>query len=260
MTCYSPQPASYHFWKWADNQEPGRPLEVQAQLLRGQLPFALQPFDAHPLLDRLQNAAARWRLQGEVWTWQVHPRHTPAAAHFVHVMCPAVNDSPARVEWFGNTFLPLELSGIEEAFGRIIPCLRPKHSQFIPLQLPAETVYDIDEGDLPRLLRLVVPSLPSAGAELLTRNHGVAALASGRRFRVEWREHASWSAPLQFTQWRAGAKITPHFAIPAHPPIKAARQTRRELLSFAETLQILVACLRGQPRPLEYSWQALSKF
>jgi len=29
--------ASYYFWKWADNDLPGRPLEVHAALLRGEL-------------------------------------------------------------------------------------------------------------------------------------------------------------------------------------------------------------------------------
>lgn len=49
--------ASYYFWKWADNDLPGRPGDVHAALLRGELHPALQPFDARPLLEELGAAA-----------------------------------------------------------------------------------------------------------------------------------------------------------------------------------------------------------
>jgi hypothetical protein len=47
----------YYFWKWADNDLPGRPVEVHAALLRGERHGALQCFDARPLLKMPTSAA-----------------------------------------------------------------------------------------------------------------------------------------------------------------------------------------------------------
>lgn len=60
--------ASYYFWKWADNDLPGQPVEVHAALLRGALHPALQTFDARPLLARLGEYAAARHAQGRAGT------------------------------------------------------------------------------------------------------------------------------------------------------------------------------------------------
>lgn len=246
--------ASYYFWKWADNDLPGRPTDVHAELLRGGLHPALQAFDARPLLTILENSAARWRRSGEDWDWQTSPHVEPRRAHFVHVTCPAFNSSQERVEWFGNIFLPLGLSGIDEEYGRLIPCLRPKLSQFIPLQFPEQTEYDIEPADLPVLLRKVVPGLADASAELLNRNGGVVAIATGRRFRVEWREYADWKKPTRFTQWRAQdpKRLDTTGGADHRESLPANRDP--DLLRFSDTLRIFDAFLRGEPRPTKYCW------
>ena len=56
-------PSSYYFWKWADNDLPGKPPEVWVALLRGEMHPALQSFDATSLLNALEDAATeRGRL------------------------------------------------------------------------------------------------------------------------------------------------------------------------------------------------------
>ncbi len=48
--------AEYYFWKWADNDLPGKPAEVYASLLRGEMHPALQTFDARPLVMELKKS------------------------------------------------------------------------------------------------------------------------------------------------------------------------------------------------------------
>src|ERR1700691_2948914 len=122
---------SYYFWKWADNDLPGRPAEVHADLLRGEMHPALQTFDARPLLKKLKSAATRGRACDEEWDWEVTPCDAPEQARFVFVTCPLLNGSEARVRWFSDEFAPLGLSGFDDGGGRLIPCLPPKLNSFI---------------------------------------------------------------------------------------------------------------------------------
>jgi hypothetical protein len=78
---------SYYFWKWAENDVPGKPAEVWAALLRGELHPALQSFDARPLLNALEDAAAELRTVDEEWEWKVHPPTSPEKACFVFATC-----------------------------------------------------------------------------------------------------------------------------------------------------------------------------
>jgi hypothetical protein len=248
---------SYYFWKWADNDLPGRPTEVHAALLHGEMHAAVQIFDARPLLKKLERVAAQGRKRGEEWYWEVTPRGASEQARFVFVTCPIFNASRKRATWFGNHFLPFELSGVEEGYGRLIPCMRPKLSQFIPGQCPEETAYDIAPDELPILLRQIVPGFSEAWAELLDRYRGVVAIAKGRRFRVEWREYFDWKKPRQFKQWRA--KYPKQFDTPRCATHERSRAFDRDtdLLLFADTLRIFKAFLRGEPRPSQYRWQAV---
>ena len=70
--------ASYYLWKWADNDLSGPPKEVFADLLRGNMHPALQPFDARPLIRDLQALVAERLALGEEWDWQIMPAAAPA--------------------------------------------------------------------------------------------------------------------------------------------------------------------------------------
>jgi len=251
-------PASYYFWKWADNDLPGRPVEVHAALLRGELHPALQPFDARPLLARLQEAAAEGRLLGEEWDWQAHPQASPENARFVFVTCPLINASKERVVRFWDRFLPLGLSGYDEQSGHLIPCLRPKLNCFITGQYPHEAAYDIAEDDLPFLLRRIRAGCPEPWGELLNPQNSVVAIAEGRRYRVEWREVPEESTPERFTQWRArdqkrlqalgGKDDTQPLPVDIDP----------DFITYADTLRIFQVFLRGESRPAQYLWRTIN--
>jgi len=250
---------SYYFWKWADNDLPGRFPEVHAALLRGEMPPALQTFDAGPLIEALEETARcdGWGERSE-WHWAVTPEGMPEQARFVFVTCPVINDSRERLDWFYERFLPLKLSGIDEEGLHNIPCLRPKLNQFIPLQFPEESAYDIGEDDLPALLRMIVPGWGDASAEFLDRNRGVVAFAERRRFQVEWRENPDWSEPGKFEQWRA--QDLKRLAALTEKERQADLPYGRDPdnLLFADALRIFRALLRGEPRPTRYGWKKLA--
>jgi len=176
------------------------------------------------------------------------------------VTCPIFNSSRKRVEWFHDRFLPLKLSGIEEAYGRLIPCLRPKLNEFIPGQFPDETAYDIGADDLPVLLRLIIPGEPNAWAELLDRNRGTVAIAKGRRFTVEWREWPDWKAPAKFTHWRAQDPQRLAALGGSYDGGEIATNKDPDSLRYADTLRIFQAFLRGELRPAQYAWRNINPF
>src|SRR5580704_10772982 len=97
---------SYYFWKWADNALPGKPPDVWAALLRGELHPALEVFDSLPLLKALQDSASQARVMGEEWEWEVNPPVAPEKARFVFVTCPYINASAERIKRFVDQFVP----------------------------------------------------------------------------------------------------------------------------------------------------------
>jgi len=252
-------PTSYYFWKWADNDLSGKPADVHASLLRGKLHPALQAFDARPLLAELEKAAFEGRALGEEWDWKVNPASSPENAQFVFVMCPYFNASQERVLRFHDWFVPLDLAGWDEQSGHTIPCSLPKLSCFINGQLPfSEAAFDISPDDLPVLIRGIRPSEPEPWGELLSRrNGGVVCKAQGRRFCVEWRVTHDMKSPHIFEQWRA--QDAKRFAAlnGADPSQNLPVKTDPDFITYAETLKIFEAFLRGEPRPPQYQWRKL---
>ncbi|MEI8374540.1 MAG: hypothetical protein WCJ35_17075 [Planctomycetota bacterium] len=116
---------SYYFWKWAENDIPGKPAEVSAALLRGELHPALQSFDARPLLNALEVAAAELRTVDEEWEWKVHPPTSPEKACFAFATCPPIYTSEASATRFLELFDSLGLSGCDDEGGELIPGLDP---------------------------------------------------------------------------------------------------------------------------------------
>ena len=251
---------SYYFWKWADNDLPGRPAEVHADLLRGEMHPALQIFDARPLLKKLQSAAARRRRYDEEWDWEVTPGDAPERAQFVFVTCPQLNGTEERVRWFSHEFVPLGLSGYGEESGQLIPCLPPKLNSFILGQFPYEPSYDISIGDLPVLLRRIRPSLPEPWGELLDQHRLVFATAVGRRFRVEWQEFRIGKTPDHFDRRRALDRQRLAALGAADDRVALPRNQDPDFLRFADALRIFEAFLRGEPRPDRYFWRKINDF
>ena len=251
-------PASYYFWKWADNDLPGRPVEVHAALLRGELHPALQPFDARPLLARLQEAAAEGRLLGEEWDWQAHPQASPENARFVFVTCPLINASEERLVRFYYRFVPLGLSGYDEQSGHSILGMWPKLNCFITGQYPDEAVYDIAEDDLPFLLRRIRPRRPEPWGVLRKPRDSVTAIAEGRRYRVEWREGSDEKTCDRFTQWRARDQKRLQALRRKHNTNPLPTDIDPNFITYADTLRIFQVFLRGESRPAQYLWRKIN--
>lgn len=269
--------ASYYLWKWADNDLPGKPTEVFAALMRGELHPALQTFDARPVVGRLEKLAAAGRKRGEEWDWQVHPPESKESAKFVFLTCPQVPRRGQIRQAFIKHLFPLDVSGYDEQTGQLIEFLLPKLNCVIFGQWPDEELYDVTVDELPVLLRRIRPQEEDPYAILVNRrNHFVQCCAHDRRFCVEWRENHDFADLYKFDHWRAGypprsARIAEGRRITTPDGEGEMRlkdselrpcnvkQHRQELLLFADTLRIFEAFLRGEPRPRQYHWRNISE-
>ena len=248
--------ASYYFWKWAENDLPGRPVEVQADLLRGQMHPALQPFDPRRLLTALRKLAARHR--DEEWHWEAVPAGGGAQTRFVFVTCPPFDDTEARARQFIRTFSRLGLSGYDEQKGWVIQGLSPKINVFINGQLPRERAYDITEDDLPSLLRRIDPKRSDPFGILDNRHHHfVQCWAEGRRFTVEWARNEYLPKTI-WDQWRAqdAQRLDALGGVYGGEELPPSKDP--DLLRYADTLRIFQAFVRDEPRPTRYPWRNIN--
>ena len=247
--------SSYYLWKWADNDLPGKPNEVFSTLIKGELPPALQTFDAQPLLRRLESFAAARRELSEEWNWQVHPNRKPMAARFVFLTGPHLNDSKERKTSFEKAMQGLVISGYDEECGHIIHALKPKLNCLQYGQDHSERHYDITPDEVPSLLRRIDHTATDPYAILEDRrDYFVQCYAHKRRFCVEWREnydpYNNWD---NFSHWRAynlkWVRARRH-AAPVH-----RKRSDHDTLTFAETVNIFQAFLRDEPKPPRYHWR-----
>lgn len=246
--------SSYYLWKWADNDLPGKPNDVFADLVRGQMHPALQPFDARSVLERLTALAADRRKLGEDWDWQVQQADNPVHTHFIFLRAPMIDGTRERYIRFSDAMKGLELSGYDEQFGYVIQGMRPKLNCFFWGQCPRERSYDISADELPVFLRRIDAHNTDPFAVLEDRRHYfVQCYAHKRRFCVEWRENYDLANWKKFMHWRA---LTPKR--PGSPQVKFRNNhghSDHDTLTFADTLRIFQAFLRGDSRPSRYCWR-----
>lgn len=260
VSCSSSPSVSYYFWKWAANDLPGPPLEVYSALLRGEMHGAVQPFDARPLLGWLAKSAERGRSLGEEWEWRVYPPTTPTAARFVYVSCPRINGSRNRAERFSRDFRPLKLSGWDEEWGQLIPCLQPKTNAFILGQFPFERSYEVQPENLPDLLGRIVPEKREAWADLWNCRDHVKAIAEGAFFRVEWLVRHNRTDLPSSTKWQAKRRNRRKSSRSAnnHPNLEPGKDP--EGLLLADAVCIFEEFLRTGSRPKDYSWSKVKDY
>jgi hypothetical protein len=261
--------ASYYLWKWADNNLPGKPNEVFAELLHGRMHPALQPFDAQRMLQDLQATAATRHALGEEWKWQVATANSVEHAHFLFLQCPMIPWYGSFREQFTKLVLPWGLSGYDEQRGNLIHCLLPKLNSFKLGGCRDEERFDIDEDDLPMLLGRVRPAQMYPWAELTNRNnHYVACYVRRSGFDVEWRENRNLADLTNYDHWRAGNDK--HLGTTAKPRIVHERRVidsevytvrmyhfKHEKLRYGDALRIFQAFLRGDQRPSHYHWRSI---
>lgn len=236
--------ASYYLWKWADNDLPGKPDQVFADLMRGKLHLALQTFDARRLLRRLEIFADKRRALGEEWNWQILPDRAPMTALFVFLSGPLLNGTEDRVRSFAKAMNGLDISGYDEQYGHVIPSLPPKTNCLLFGQDSRERYYELTAEELPTLLSHIDGSMRNPFAVLEDRRHYfVQCLAKKRRFYVEWRENYDTNNWDDFAHWRAWL-----------PKQACVRWNDRDLLTFADTVKIFQTFLQGEPKPSRYFW------
>ncbi len=153
----------YYFWKWADNDLPGRPAEIMAALQRGEMPLAIQLFDPRRLLSTLRRTASR-RPKSEQWRWDLTTEPaTPGLARCAHVTRTSTKELDDWYLRFWNAFELLGLSGGVKQSGLLVPGglpgtgLPPKANCFSNMQ-EAGRHYDVEPADVPALLRSIDPN------------------------------------------------------------------------------------------------------
>jgi hypothetical protein len=240
---------SYYLWKWADNDLPGKPNEVFAALLRGEMHPALQTFDARPLLRRLRAFAASRLKQREEWYWEVNPSDQPACARFVFLAGPQLNESRDVGKSFDKVMAGLGISGYDEHYGHVIHMLLPKRNCIFFGGDSLKRHYDIADEDVPTLIQWINRRSRDPFAVLEDRrNWFVQCYARGRRFIVEWRENYDPLNPADFNQWRASL-IAP----------EPRNGIEANTIPYADTVAIFQAFVRGDPKPDRYHWRNLNR-
>lgn len=248
--------SSYYFWKWADNDLPGKPNQVFSALLRGELHPALQTFDAQPLESRLESFAAKRRNRGEEWNWQVHPSDNPTRTRFVFLAGPDLNDSKSLATSFWRALNGLKISGYDEQCGHVIHSLEPKLNCLLYGQDHQERHYDITSEEVPSLLRRIDRKADNPYAVLTDRrDYFVQCYSHERRFCVEWRENYDSNNFDDFAHWRASAlerlKADREMAPRRHG------HSDHDTLTFADTARIFQAFTQGDAKPSRYRWRSI---
>ena len=265
--------ASYYLWKWADNDLTGKPNEVFAMLMRGDLHPALAKFHSAPVVRQLEKAARLGRKAGEEWDWQVCPGGNTAQAGFIHIRC-LLRENPNHtrppfLDWWDAH----GVSGYDEQKRRLIECLSPKLNVFKSEQWWDEPSYDIDADELAVLLQRLRPDGSNSFASLSNRREDfVQCMGSGRRYNVDWSEQLDrqdWNQTdirrmTSFPKTGQSRKFipagTPYSVIKDRDWHKCfTRKTSHETFSFSETLAVFRAFLRGQSRPAKYHWRDLNQ-
>lgn len=249
----------YYFWKWADNDLPGNPVEVYTSLVHGRPHPAVQCFDAAPFLSALARTAAEGGYIGEEWEWRVHPANGLESAIFVFVTGPRLDSSEVRRHNFAKRYLPLGLSGYDESTGTIIDGLLPKLNCFWTGQKLSSYLYNVTVEEVARLLRSVDHNSPDPfGIPLDGRNHFVQFWSYGRRFAVEWRANYDFRDWTKFDQWRVqdAKRLAATDRLPPYKGLALSKDP--DLVCYGTAVRIFEAFLKREQRPENYPWRNIN--
>ncbi|MCG3147079.1 MAG: hypothetical protein PCFJNLEI_00516 [Verrucomicrobiae bacterium] len=243
----------FYLWKWADNDLPGSPTQIIAQLASGDLPAALQPFLVRQVYPRLSKVLDRCRSElSEIF---VAPLETvTGAARFIRLRHPL-----RAPDWLPNQLLwavwDAELTVVNATSNRLIGL--PKRNV---VELPAgRQLVDIHPADIPGLL------------QQLAHSSGLAALTcydcAGNMFQV-WAHHRRYAVEWQVLPVR---DFNLHRIWVAGRQVETQRRTRfgtvaggldlysRELLELGEVYHLWKSFLAGGQRPPTYHWRDVTR-
>lgn len=269
---------SYYFWKWADNDLPGPPDEVQAALLRGQMHPAIQPFNPSKLLKQFETDAARGRKKGEEWDWHITWDQAPKRAKFVFLTLAGKQTDGPESERMAHRYLRKAVFGWCGEQQADFAGSLPKQNVWIPGNGDKAT-WEPSVSQLPGLVDQLAPSGEAGHAMIMNfKNDFIQVSAFGGRFTVEWREAdymKSWNA---FEHWHVryrehaktlkGRVIRRRFIPKGMPVVRLYgdryffRQTQRrefELICPSDVLALLCAFIHREPRPSFFEWVSLTE-
>ena len=239
--------ANCFFWKWAENDLPGKPTDVCAALLRGESHPAVQPFDARPVIQAIEALPFEdLSIQQIEYEWDVTTANNSVQAQFVRFTYPRTFEPQEIYHLLADDLLPLGICCFDESLGMLGDWFAPKINEFQlgfwPGDLPGEIVYDISSDELPALLNRVRGC--SAKLEPFAmlsdkRSHFVECVGKQNGLIVRWGENHFLSDSRCFGIWKALTNST-------------------ELLSFDDALNIFQAFYLRQPRPAQFQWCDIS--
>ncbi len=247
--------ATYYIWKWADNDLPGKPTEIVAQLCAGKLPPALQLFDPEKALGILAEVAAQRRTEMSELLIEVQAEHNGQAT-FIQ-LCDPSSDSP----WLADKLLwavwLADLTLYCESNNRLVGL--PKRNV---VEVPDESrqLVDIEPADIPALLQTLGDRQHLAAVACYDRDGNMfQAWSHWRRYAVEW-------------QTLPERDFNRHRIWVAGKPTAGQRRARlgsrndlfaNEILTIADVQRLWTAFLSNATQPTNHVWreitQALSK-
>jgi hypothetical protein len=259
--------ASYYFWKWADNDVPGCPEEVHAELLRGKLHPAIESFDPAKLIKQLDKGAARGRQSDEEWSWQVIPSTQAglASAVFATAVLPD-GIRPHKIQ-MSRVLWPFLLKHRIAMHGEDSPLAGPdlKHNHIYSGQ--GLSRYDIQPQEV-RALLLTLRRTQADPFLILGDPKGdyvQCYLEKRRRYVLEWRQYhvPLWndSRISNYEHWRRvdqqrKAALPPQLR---HPKAKVPEDQDPDLVTFALVVEAFEAFVRGEPIPRLEHWRSIKE-
>ena len=244
--------ATYYIWKWADNDLPGQPADIVAQLCAGKTPAALQPFNPKPILRRLAEVAAERRNGMSELLIEPQPQDNRQAA-FIN-LCDPASDSP----WLADKLLwavwKTGLTLYNESANRLVGL--PKRN--VVEASDDSQLTDIEPGDIPELLTTLDRGAQLAAQTCYDRQGNMFQVFAHRhQYAVEWQILPEQDFNLHQI-WVAGKPVV------SQQPARLGSANRRlalfknELLRMVDAQRLWVAFLSGVDRPAGYSWRDIT--
>ena len=243
---------TYYIWNWADNDLPGRPSDIVAQLCAGEMPGALQPFSPKQILRRLAKVADERRNEMSELLIETEEQG-PGRAAFIN-LCDPASDSP----WLANKLLwavwKTGLTLYDESNNRLIGL--PKHN--VVEESDGEQLVDIKPGDIPELLHNLDHQPRLAAHTCYDQNGNMFQVYAHRhRYAVEWQILPEQDFNLHQI-WVAGKPVDSQRQ--AHLGTSRSRLDlfNNEILGMADAQRLWVTFLSGADRPARYNWRDIT--